>query len=76
MCEWLLAIIAAVLYAALWFWYGCSFGKDAALRDFDPIELDKEDADALGIAARADGMPTNEWIVRQAVAEARRRYRS
>lgn len=75
MPEWLLAIIVLALYAAMWFWVGHDFGKDRALEHLnaEKIELDREEADALETAAKADGMPMGEWILRQAVAEARRR---
>lgn len=76
MPDWLIATIVLVLYAAMWFWVGHDFGKDRALEHLNAcrIDLEEEDSDALETAAKADGMPVGEWILRQAVAEARRRY--
>lgn len=33
MPEWLIAIIVLALYAAMWFWVGHDFGKDALRKD-------------------------------------------
>ena len=75
MPEWIFPVLVIVANAAAWFWLGWSAGKASVRKKMtdETVRVDDADADALEGAADEDGMPIGEWILRQAVAEARRR---
>lgn len=75
MPEWIISVLVVVANSAMWFWLGRDSGKSAVRKTLadSTFEVEDGDADALEGAADEDGMPIGEWILRQAVAEARRR---
>ncbi len=75
MPEWIISVLLVAANAAMWFWLGRDSGKSAERKRMtdETVRVDDADADALEGAAAREGMPVGEWILRQAVAEARRR---
>lgn len=75
MPEWTISVLLVAAYAAMGFWLGWDFGTSSVRKKMadETVRVDDADADALEGAADEDGMPIGEWILRQAVADARRR---